>query len=51
LDEREDVRRYGDFTQLLASRLLMAAQQVPPERQDRSVTAGSGVFGIIAGVI
>ena len=29
----------------------MAAQQVPPEGHDRGVTAGSGVFGMVDGVI
>ena len=33
------------------SRLMMAAQHVPPEGHDRGVTAGSGVFRMVDGVI
>jgi hypothetical protein len=33
------------------SRLMMAAQQVPPEGHECGVTAGSGVFGMVDGVI
>jgi len=33
------------------SMLMMAAQRVPPEGQDRGVMAGSGVFGMVDGVI
>ena len=33
------------------SRLMIVAQQVPPEGHDGGVTAVSGVFGMVDGVI
>jgi hypothetical protein len=33
------------------SRPMMAAQQAPTEGHDRGVAAGSGVFGVVDGVI